>query len=160
MVMQLASLWLGGYVAGDAPPTARFGLIFALIVATALWAVYGALPLGVFPCLRDFDQFTDVKLGASADVTETEGDTANIRYDAVQATKHYPIERYECPAAKQGKTTDELCAGAFRGRVQSDEFIELANLTLGGDGAQEAAELEYKVANEKGSAKLLGEQSI
>ena len=41
-----------------------------------------------------------------------------------------------------------------------DEFIELANLTLGGDGAQEVAELEYKVANEKGSAKLLGEQSI
>ena len=36
MVMQLASLWLGGYVAGDAPPTARFGLIFALIVANAL----------------------------------------------------------------------------------------------------------------------------
>ena len=72
----------------------------------------------------------------------------------------HPIERYECPAAKQGKTTDELCAGAFRGRVQSDEFIELANLTLGGDGAQEVAELEYKVANEKGSAKLLGEQSI
>ena len=90
----------------------------------------------------------------------TEGDTGNIRYDAVQATKHYPIERYECPAAKQGKTTDELCAGAFRGRVQSDEFIELANLTLGGDGAQEVAELEYKAANEKGSAKLLGEQSI
>ena len=113
-----------------------------------------------FPCLRDFDQFTDVKLGASADVTETEGDTGGIRYDTVQATKHYPIERYECPAAKQGKTTDELCAGAFRGRVQSDEFIELANLTLGGDGAQEVAELEYKVANEKGSAKLLGEQSI
>ena len=44
--------------------------------------------------------------------------------------------------------------------MQSDEFIELANLTLGGDGAQEVAELEYKVANEKGSAKLLGEQSI
>ena len=122
--------------------------------------MYGVLPLGVFPCLRDFDQFTDVKLGASADVTETEGDTGGIRYDAVQARKHYPIERYECPAAKHGKTTDELCAGAFRGRVQSDEFIELANLTLGGDGAQEVAELEYKAANEKGSAKLLGEQSI
>ena len=77
-----------------------------------------------------------------------------------QATKHYPIERYECPAAKQGKTTDELCAGAFRGRVQSDEFIELANLTLGSGGADEVAELEFKAANEKGSAKLLGEQSI
>ena len=84
----------------------------------------------------------------------------NIRYDEVTAKLGYIIERYECPAAKQGKTTDELCAGAFRGRVQSDEFIELANLTLGGDGAQEVAELEYKVANEKGSAKLLGEQSI
>ena len=64
------------------------------------------------------------------------------------------------PIVAAGKTTDELCAGAFRGRVQSDEFIELANLTLGGDGAQEVAELEYKAANEKGSAKLLGEQSI
>ena len=122
--------------------------------------MYGVLPLGVFPCLRDFDQFTDVKLGASADVTETEGDTGGIRYDAVQARKHYPIERYECPAAKHGKTTDELCAGAFRGRVQSDEFIELANLTLASGGADEVAELEFKAANEKGSAKLLGEQSI
>ena len=82
-----------------------------------------------------------------------------------------PIERYECPAAKQGKTTDELCAGAFRGRaaggMESDEFIELANLTLGsgGGGDDDGAaappyDPNYTPAHEGGSAKLLGEQSI
>jgi len=106
VVLQLFSIFIaGGKVTSDDADTLKgtegySAFVFALVV----WVLYMFAPLKYCPCLHNFDQLGD---------TESE-DTEGIRYDEVQEKKHYEIERYKCPAAREDRSVEECMQDGFR----------------------------------------------